>query len=150
MDNRSDLPQPRPLLPAVSAWLIAAVVIGAASALLRFELIEPLRWAEACEPQRWRGWCMLRSATIELFQQQRIGWFAAACALTSLVTGLRPLAGLALLSGAAALMLYAVEPGAFGALLGLLLLARTSGGAASRDQTAATPMQAAKNEKPSA
>lgn len=150
MDKQNDVPTLHPLLPSVATWLIAAVLIGAASALLRYQLIEPLSWAETCEPQRWQGWCVVRSATIELFQQQRIGWFATACALTGLVTGVRLFAGLALLSGAASMVLYAVEPGAFGALLGLLSLVRAPGDERSRGQTAATAMAPASKEKPSA
>lgn len=150
MNKPSDPSKPSPLLRVLAPWLIAAVLVGAGCALLRFELIEPLAWATACDSQRWHGWCLLRSTTIELFTNQRIGWFAAASAVLGLITGIRLFAGLALLSGAAALMLYAVEPGAFGALLGLLTLVRPAGGSASRGQTATSPMQPANTEKPSA
>ena len=90
--------------------------------------------------------CHLRSVTIALFQQQLIGWLATLTALSALALRRRRLAGAALLMGIVAAVLYAVEPGLFGALLGLLGLLR----APRPGQTAEAPMTAACREKPMA
>ena len=133
-------------LRAVFAWLVPAAAIGATAMLIRLELVEPLEWALACEQEPQQALCHLRSATIALFQQQRIGWLATVTALAALTLHRRWLAGIALLMGTVAAVLYAVEPGLFGALLGLLGLLR----ATRPGQTAEAPMTAASREKPSA
>lgn len=110
-------------------WLGAAVVVAAACAWMRFELIEPLARAAACTAAPDTALCQLRAAVIALFQGERMGWAALGVALLAALLGWRWLAGMALLGGAAALMLYSVEPGAVAALLATLLLLRRASNA---------------------
>ena len=129
-------------LRALAPWLLAAVTVAAVAMLIRLVLIEPLEWALACEQDPGQILCLLRSATIATFQQQLIGWLAAVAALAGMVTRWPWLAGGALLTGTTAAVLYAVEPGLFGALLGLLGLLSA--------QTTEPPITTASNAKPSA
>ena len=141
--NRSPL---NSALRGVFPWLVAAAAMGGVAMWVRLELVEPLEWALACAPEPHQALCRLRSVTIALFQQQLIGWLATLTALSALVLRRRWLAGAALLIGTVAAVLYAVEPGLFGALLGLLGLLRP----ARPGQTAEAPMTAASREKPRA
>ncbi len=113
----------RRLLP----WLIAAAAATTVAGLLRWQLIEPLAWGMRCATDPWSDWCVVRSLILELIQQQRIGWLAAACGLIAVGSANRPAGGLALLAGVFAMTLYAVEPGAVGLLLGLVTLSATAG-----------------------
>ena len=113
-------------LHGIARWLYATAGIMLLSALVRYQLIEPFSWSEWCVASPWEGWCALRSLVIELIQQQRIGWLATIAGMLAILTGWSWAAGSALLCGAFAVVLYAVEPGAFGGLLGLLLLLRKS------------------------
>lgn len=147
-------PSAAPLLSALRSltpWLLGALLIAALSALIRYQLIESTGWTGRCAEQPWQGWCTLRSATIELFLQQRIGWVAALLGVLSAVTRRRDLAGIALFVASAAVALYAVEPGAFGGLLGLVILASTTARTRSRaGKMAASPITAANDSNPSA
>jgi hypothetical protein len=133
----------RDALYQLKPWLLAVMMVAAVSALLRFQLIEPGDWIENCSAQPRDGWCLLRSLTIELFVHQRIGWFATASGVLSLLLRNRTAAGIAMLTGTVGCVLYAVEPGAFGTLLGLL-------GLASFGQTTSKPITATNRAKPSA
>lgn len=113
----------RQLLP----WLLAAAAVATVAALLRWQLIEPVAWGVRCVADPWSDWCAVRSLTLELMQQQRIGWLAAACGLVAVVSASRPAGVLALLSGAFAMTLYAVEPGTVGLLLGVATLSAAAG-----------------------
>ena len=138
-------------LRAAGPWLLAAAAAGAMAVLIRLLLIEPLEWARVCEREPEHVLCLLRSAAIASFQQQLIGWLAAVAAVIGVVVRWRWLAGVGLLTGTLAAVLYAVEPGLFGALLGLLgLLPRPGASAARPAQSAEAPITAASDEKPSA
>ena len=100
------------------------MVVALACAWMRFELIEPLARAAACAAAPDTVLCQLRAGVIGLFQGERMGWAALGVAVLAALLGWRWLAGVALLGGAAALMLYSVEPGAVAALLATLLLLR--------------------------
>lgn len=139
-------------LRALAPWLLSAAALAAISLWIRLALIEPLEWAQTCNNDPQQATCMLRSAVVALFQRQMIGWLAAAAALTGVIFRWRWLAGVALLAGTVAAVLYAVEPGLFGALLGLLGLLRWSSEPLRPcpTQTADAPISAASEEKPSA
>lgn len=145
---------PTPLRTALRhlfPWLLLASLIAAVCALVRFELIEPAAWREACATPSWQGWCGVRRMTIELFQQQRIGWFAVTTGVLGMLLRRRWLGALALLSGVASVLLYAVEPGAFGVLLGvLLLLGNDTTSDDTPGQTAAVPTMQASDRNTSA
>ncbi len=122
----ASLPRPsRFAAPLARAGVLACVALAAAFAL-RLLVIEPASIAHACDPAPWSGLCALRSAAVRLFLNQEIGWLAfAAGAAATVLRGPR-LATAALAAGAAGLVLYSYEPSALGALLGALMLARTS------------------------
>jgi len=118
----------KPPAPQPSALRVAVLALGVLAAALaaRHLAIEPAAIAHACDPAPWSGACALRSALILGFVNQALGWFALASgALATLRRG-RWLAALAVWAGAAGLVLYSVEPAAVGALLGMLVLARSS------------------------
>jgi len=89
-------------LLALAPWLLTAIAVAAVAMLIRLVLIEPLEWALACERNPGQILCLLRSATIAMFQQQLIGWLATAAALAGMVMRWPWLAGGALLTGTAA------------------------------------------------
>ena len=62
--------------------LALVVIVFAASALLRYQAIEPAAIRHVCGAAPWEGWCALRSALMLPFRHQEIGWIglAAACA----------------------------------------------------------------------
>ena len=78
-------------------------------------------------------WCVIRAWTIQSFVHQRIGWFALGAACVAAVTAWRSMAGVALLTACAGLVLYTAALCAPAALLALLVLvrARQPAGAAS-------------------
>jgi hypothetical protein len=107
--------------------LLLALVLGA-TALVRHGLIEPAPLAHRCdEAPRDGAACVLRGLVVQAFSGQRLGWVALCAGLLATVLRRRALAWAALALGAAALMLYAAAPGATGALLGGLVLARAPG-----------------------
>lgn len=114
-------------LARLSPWLVVAALATAGAAALRFLLIEPGDWGARCAADAWADWCAVRSLTIEVFQQQRIGWLAAGAGLAGMALKSRPAAALAVVAGAVALTLYSVEPGAVGFLLGVVTLAAVPG-----------------------
>lgn len=112
-------------------WLLAAVAVMSGSTWLRFEWIEPLSMAARCaaSPQAWP--CELRASIVMLIQHERLGWIALAVVIAGLLLRLASMRaaayafnGAGFLVGAAALMLYSVEPGAVAVLLASLLLLR--------------------------
>ncbi len=138
-------------LRSLAPWLMSAAFVAALALWIRLALIEPLEWDQVCNKDPQQMACLLRSAVIALFQQQMIGWLATAAALVGVVFRWRWLSGAALLVGTVAAVLYAVEPGLFGALLGLLgLLRPPSEPLPGPAQTAEAPISAASKEKPSA
>ncbi len=116
-----------PFIRALPAVLRQAAPFGiavAAALLLRHLVVEPAPIAHACDPAPWAGACALRTLVILAFVTQGIGWAALAAGLAATVTRVPLLAHAALALGGAGLVLYSFAPSAFGALLGLLVLAR--------------------------
>jgi hypothetical protein len=110
---------------ALIALTLAAAALALAG-LARSQLIEPAHWSAACDAAPWQGaWCPLRSALIEAFVSQRIGWLALAAAIGAAVSRNRPLAHAALGLGCAGLVLYSVSAAAPAVLVAALVLART-------------------------
>ena len=102
-----------------------ALAAGALALVVRHFVIEPAAIAHLCDPQPWQGWCALRSTLLQLFLQQRLGWFALAAGVFAFASG-RPLAArLALAIGIAGLILYSYEPSAVGTVLAALALSRS-------------------------
>ena len=108
-------------------WL-AAVLIGtialALAAAARHWLIEPAEVSARCDAGVADLWCVIRAWTIQSFVHQRIGWFALGAACVAAVTAWRSMAGVALLTACAGLVLYTAALCAPAALLALLVLVR--------------------------
>ena len=102
-----------------------ALVAGAFALALRHLVVEPAAIAHLCDPQPWQGWCRLRSALLQLFVQQRIGWFALAVAVLAFATAKALPARIALAAGLVGLILYSYEPSAVAVLLAALALVRS-------------------------
>ena len=142
-------PSLRDTLQQMFSWLSAALAAGISCAVIRYQLVEPVVWINTCAQNPWDGWCAMRSIAIELFVQQRIGWFAVALGLFGAVIRHRVLAGLGLITGTAAVLLYAAELGALGVLLGLLgLVGQSPPGRLAR--SIEPPRTAASNENDNA
>lgn len=115
----------RGLRVALIALSLAAITLALAG-LARSQLVEPAHWSAACDAAPWQGaWCPLRSALIEAFVSQRIGWVALAVAIGAVVLRKRPLAYASLALGCAGLVLYSVSAAAPAVLVAALALART-------------------------
>jgi hypothetical protein len=107
---------------ARAAWPAALAMLVAAA--LRFLAVEPEAIAHACQPEPWSGLCAARSALIQLFLGQRIGWLALALALAALAFRRRAVARLALALAGAGLVLYSPEPASAALVVSALVLAR--------------------------
>lgn len=122
---RSDTfsPPGLPLLLALSAAALAAIA-------LRYGLMESDALHAVCASanEDWR--CYIRRWAPQLFIQHRIGWLALAAGLLAMPTGSRLLANIAVIGGAAGLVLYSADHAAAGLLLGLI--ARLSPGSRGR------------------
>ena len=114
-----------PLIRALqhsTPWLVATILLVLVGAWIRFQLVEPVAWAQHCTSTPWDSWCTMRSVVITLIHEQHIGRLAALFGLLTFFIHQRWIAGIALLSGACAVLFYATAPGAFAILSGLLLL----------------------------
>lgn len=105
--------------------LIALTVAAAASAGLRYGLMESdlLHGLCAGGADDWR--CLVRRFAPQLFMQERVGVLALAAGALALLLRYAFVARLAVVAGAAGLVLYSADFAAVGLLAGLLaLLAR--------------------------
>lgn len=103
------------------AGLLVTVALTALSSIaLRYGLMESdvLHTLCAASGDDWR--CVMRRWAPQIFMDQRIGWLALAAGALSWPFASRALAGLALVSGAAGLVLYSADFAAAGLLLGLI------------------------------
>lgn len=102
--------------------LIALLVAAAASAGLRYGLMESdlLHGLCASGADDWR--CLVRRIAPQLFMHERVGLFALAVGLLALLLRQALVARLAVVAGAAGLVLYSADFAAVGLLAGLLVL----------------------------
>ncbi|WP_304002652.1 hypothetical protein [Methyloversatilis discipulorum] len=102
--------------------LIALLVTAAASAGLRYGLMESdlLHGLCAGGADDWR--CLVRRVAPQLFMQERIGVLALAAGALALLLRYALVARLAVVAGAAGLVLYSADFAAVGLLAGLLVL----------------------------
>lgn len=102
--------------------LIALTVTAAASAGLRYGLMESdlLHGLCAGGAEDWR--CLVRRLAPQLFMQERIGVLALAAGALALLLRYAFVARLAVVAGAAGLVLYSADFAAVGLLAGLLVL----------------------------
>jgi hypothetical protein len=111
-------------LPGIAriAWTCAASLSLALAA--RFGLVEAAEFAAGCEAAPWDGACILRSALVQSFLDQRVGWFALASGVVATLLRRRWIATLSLVCGCAGLVLYSAGPAAPAVLLSAMVLVR--------------------------
>lgn len=105
---------------AVPAVLLA---LGAAMAL-RYQVIEPSAVGLLCAAGAGPWWCGLRAVAIGLFGSGAIGLASLGAGIFAHLLDRRGLALVALLAGAAGLVLYNADAAAAGAVIGLLRAVR--------------------------
>lgn len=108
---------------ALVAWL-GLVVVLAATAALRFLLIEPHEIGHLCLQAEAPWWCAARSGLAAVFRTQAFGVASLAAGGWAWWRGDARWAAAAMLIGAAGLMLYNTNLAAPGVLLGIIALAR--------------------------
>jgi hypothetical protein len=108
---------------ALWAWAAVAAVL-AATAALRFLLIEPHEIGHLCLQAEAPWWCAARGALAAAFRSQAFGALSLACALWSWRRRDVRWAAAAMVVGAAGLMLYNANLAAPGVLLGVIVLAQ--------------------------
>lgn len=100
--------------------IVAAVLALATGAAIRYGIIEPPQLGWTCQADGPPWWCLPREALILSMQAGVLGWCGVVAGLASLLGGGRVVCGLAVICGAASLLLYGAGAGAVGLLLGLL------------------------------
>lgn len=111
-------------MKALVGAAISVAIAAAVAALLRVYVVEPEEMAHICGAAAAPWWCTLRAAVIAAFATHALGVAAIAAGGIAIVTRRSGAALAAACLGVAGLVLYAVEAGAFGFLLGVLALAR--------------------------
>lgn len=119
MSQESAVPAPvnRSFLGTV---IVAAVLALASGAAIRYGIIEPPQLGWTCQADGSPWWCLPREALILSLQAGVLGWCGVVAGLASLLGGGRVVCGVAVICGAASLLLYGAGAGAVGLLLGLL------------------------------
>ncbi len=104
--------------------LAAVAAVFAAALWLRFRVVEPRGAELMCTLADAPGWCPLRKALVPVFTFQAFGVLSLASGLLAAVKR-RPAWGIpAVLLGSAGMVLYNVELGSVGLILGLIALTR--------------------------
>ena len=111
------------LLRRVLPWFTLALV-ALAAATLRYGVIEPPAVANLCTADGGPAWCAWRQWAVLGFLSYGYGYAALTAAFVALVARHPLAAWLAAALGAAALVLYCPEAGAFALLVGVLRLLR--------------------------
>lgn len=107
---------------------ISLVVLAAAMGV-RYGLVESGAFPTDCGDslaEAGTALCAAKWVIIQSFLHQRLGWFSLAFGVAAFLTRRRPLAWAGWLSGLVGLILYSFDYSAVGALLSLLVLARTA------------------------
>jgi hypothetical protein len=103
------------------ASIVAALAVAA---VVRFQIVEPEATAHLCGAAAAPWWCALRATVIAVFASNALAIAAVVAGGIAIVTRRAGAALAAACLGVAGLVLYAVEAGAIGFLLGALALAR--------------------------
>lgn len=110
-----------------SGFLIAgvcmALAVVAAALAVRFLVIEG-QMAQACITAQPPSWCAARNSLVRFFRAEGFGYAALAAGILAHLFGGRPMAVVALIVGAAGLVLYNTGLASVAVLLGLLRLVR--------------------------
>ena len=103
---------------------ISVAIAAAAAAIVRFQLVEPEGIAHLCSATAAPRWCTLRALAVAAFATNALAVAAVVAGAIAIATRWSGAALAAACLGVAGLVLYAVEAGAIGFLLGLIALAR--------------------------
>lgn len=116
--NRHLFPRNAPLTGLIIAFTAAV----AASAALRYGLMESDALHNLCAAANGDWRCAARRHAPQLFIDQRIGWLALSAGALAMATRIPVLAAVAVVSGGAGLILYSADYAAAGLLFGLIAL----------------------------
>lgn len=105
-----------------SALLVLATL--AASMAFRYQVVEPAALGLVCDPGTGPWWCDLRALVIAVFGIGALGLVSLGAAVLSHFRDGRRLALVALVAGAAGLVLYNADAAAAGFVIALLRLLR--------------------------
>ena len=103
--------------------LVLAALAGAMA--VRYLVIEPASVGLLCDPGTGPWWCSLRAAVVVLFGVNALGYLSLGSAVRAHMLDWRGLAMVALVAGAAGLVLYNADLAAAGFVIGLLRAARS-------------------------
>ena len=107
----------------IAAALLVLATLAAAMAL-RYQVVEPAAIGPLCGPGTGPSWCGLRALVIAVFGLGALGLLSLGAALASHFMAGRGLALVALVAGAAGLVLYNADAAAAGFVIGLLRVVR--------------------------
>jgi len=114
--------------PRAAPWALPlglTLLALAAGWAARHGLVEPADLTARCDAAPWgSAVCRLRSAVVQAFVEQRLGWLALAAGALATVLRWRWLAWLGLAAAGAGLVLYCAGLSAAGGLLSMLVCAR--------------------------
>lgn len=105
------------------AGVVTALAVVAAALAVRFIVIEG-QMAQACIAMSPPSWCAARHSLVQFFRAEGFGYAALAAGILAHLFGGRPMAIVALIVGAAGLVLYNTGLASVAVLLGLLRLVR--------------------------
>ena len=105
------------------AGVCLALAVVAAALAVRFLVIEG-SMAQACISATPPSWCAARNSLVQFFRAEGFGYAALAAGILAHLFGGRPMAVVALVVGAAGLVLYNTGLASVAVLLGLLRLVR--------------------------
>jgi len=103
-------------------WAAAGLVAAslAAAMAFRYQVVEPAAIGLVCDAGTGPWWCDLRALVIALFSRGALGLASLAAGLLAHVLDRRWLALVALIAGAAGLVLYNADTAAAGSVIALL------------------------------
>ena len=105
------------------AGVVVALAVVAAALAVRFIVIEG-QMAQACIAMTPPSWCAARNSLVQFFRAEGFGYAALAAGILAHLFGGKPAAIVALIVGAAGLVLYNTGLASVAVLLGLLRLVR--------------------------
>jgi hypothetical protein len=106
-------------------WWIWPTAALAATAMLRYAVIEPAHIGQICAAGAAPWWCAPRDVLIGVFASGALGLAALAVSVVATFNRSSSWALVAVCLGIAGLVLYAFEASAVACLLGAMVLART-------------------------
>ena len=90
----------------------------------RYQVVEPSAVGLVCDAGTGPWWCVLRAAVIALFASSLLGLASLAAGILAHALDKRGLAAIALIAGAAGLVLFNADTAAAGTVIGLLRAVR--------------------------